>query len=158
MLLNNKWWALYSLGVILGAILLNYYRIVINFTHSLPEHLFLVKVNDKQLNVNDFVVAYSKGLPNMPDNVQLIKLVAGVPGSSVKRNGAGLYIDNKFCCYVNEQKTTWGIVHPITDKSLAIPNGCYFVRGTSDKSFDSRYKEFGLICKNQILGKAFSLF
>jgi signal peptidase I len=156
MLQNNKWWTLYSLSVILGTAFCSYYRIIFNCTNSLPERLFFVKVNDKDLKVNDFVVAYSKNLPNMQDNVQLIKHVAGVAGSSIKRYGTSLYVDDKFWCTVNEQRVKWGVIHPV-DK-LIVPKDCYFVLGTSSNSFDSRYKEFGLLCKNQILGKAYALF
>lgn len=158
MLLNNKWWVLYSLAVILGAVWFNYYRIIFNCTNSLPETVFIANVGDKNLQINDFVVAYSKGLPNLPDNIQLIKLIAGIPNDVISYKSDMLYINNKICCKVNAKKAIWGDIHPITLTQMKIPNGCYFVKGKSSNSFDSRYKEFGLICKEQILGKAAPLF
>lgn len=155
---NNKWWAIYSVTVILFTILFKYYQIVINCTHSLPQKLFIAEVGDKQLKLNDFVIAYSRGLPNLADNVQLVKIVVGLPNEVVSFKNNKLFINDRFCCNVNDHKVVWGEVHPLTLKQLKIPAGCYFVKGASTNSFDSRYKEFGLICKDQILGRAISLF
>lgn len=155
---NNKWWAVYTIFIVLITICFKHYRVIFNCTNSLSEKLFIVKVGDNELKHGDFVVAYSKGLPNMPDKMQLIKKVVGLPNQTISFIHNNLYIDGIFCCEAHDRKVIWGEVHPLTLRQMIIPTDCYFVKGTSNNSFDSRYKEFGFICKNQILGKAISLF
>jgi type IV secretory pathway protease TraF len=48
--------------------------------------------------------------------------------------------------------------NPLTTVNMIIPADCYFVHGQQQPSFDSRYKEFGLICKQQIYGKTYPVF
>lgn len=47
---------------------------------------------------------------------------------------------------------------PLTDHKIVIPHGCYFLHGQHQPTFDSRYKEFGLICESQIYGKSYPIF
>jgi conjugal transfer pilin signal peptidase TrbI len=39
-----------------------------------------------------------------------------------------------------------------------IPPGYYYVQGTSPDSFDSRYRESGLVRADQVIGKVIPLF
>jgi len=47
---------------------------------------------------------------------------------------------------------------PLTTTDLVIPKEYYFVHGNAHPSFDSRYKEFGLVSEAQIYGKAYPLW
>ena len=47
---------------------------------------------------------------------------------------------------------------PLTDHKIVIPHGWYFLHGQHQPTFDSRYKEFGLICESQIYGKSYPIF
>ena len=134
------------------------YRIMFNLTHSLPQKIFFIDVGNKNLVKGNFVVTKSNHLPNIPHEFALIKEIAGVGADLVTIRNSKLYIDNSYCCTVKSIVVKWGMLHPLTESTAVIPKDCFFVRGTSDDSFDSRFKEFGFICKSQILGKAYPLF
>ncbi|MBY0379507.1 MAG: S26 family signal peptidase [Burkholderiales bacterium] len=134
------------------------YRIMFNLTHSLPQKIFFIEIGNQALVKGDFLVTKSNNLPNLPHEFALIKEIAGSDSDIVTIRNNKLYINNNYCCLVKRITVKWGILHPLTESTVFIPKGCFFVRGTSDDSFDSRFKEFGFICKNQILGKAYPLF
>ena len=47
---------------------------------------------------------------------------------------------------------------PLTRNNKTIPQGYYFIHGQVQPTFDSRYKEFGLINESQIYGRAYPIF
>lgn len=143
------------LGLTVAIIIFSKFPIIFNVTNSLPQRIFIIHKGDYKFKVGDFVAAYSRGLPNLSDGIKLIKMVRGLPLDKIEVINRKVYINAKECCTINDKTGWWGAIHPVELK--VIPKDCYFVVGTSYHSFDSRYKEFGLICKSQILGKAYSL-
>ncbi len=96
----------------------------------------------KKINRFDIIVVKKNG-------EYLIKRVIGLPGDTVK------FLDNKL--YINDEVVEEEFDHKKTaDYTLEekIPENYYFVVGDNRPiSFDSRYKEIGLINEKEILGK-----
>lgn len=156
MLSQNKWFFIFS-GSFLGLFwFFSYFNFVVNYTHSLPQKIFIVKVGDKVLNRGDYVVFKSLGLPNTVNGVRVIKKVVGINGDEITVKDNSVYINNKYLTKIYSTSAVWGKIHPINNTK--IPAGCFFLMGTAKTSFDSRYMEFGLICKKQIIGKAYPYF
>ena len=132
------------------------YNVLFNYTHSLPQKIFIVDVGNKNLKVGDYAAFHSEHLPNTLNGMKIIKIISGVQGDVVDVKDNEVFINNKYLTKIYTRKAIWGEITPI-DKTV-IPKDCYFMEGTARTSFDSRYKEFGLICKDQIIGKAFPYF
>lgn len=88
----------------------------------------------------------------------LAKRILGLPGDQVKKEGNGIKVIpqgkdvSPFVLPLLKQ-TSKG--DPLTPLSLTtIPEGYVFVAGDHPKSFDSRYKEFGLVLIETIKGRA----
>ncbi len=155
-LIYDKYFIICIIVVTCCFIFFKKYNIVYNYTHSLPQRIFVVDVNDNKLTKGDYLAFYSRNLPNISNNHTILKMIAGVGGESVEIKNGEVLINNSPVVKVSNKKAYWGYIHPITPR--IIPNSCYFVIGKSETSFDSRYKEFGLVCKEQIIGKAYPFF
>lgn len=101
---------------------------------------------------------YAKGLdPIYPDGTQMVKFVRGEGGDTVN-------ITDEQIIYVNEKDHGFGFwlserLGKTPDDFVGegrIPDGQYWMMGTSDLSFDSRY--WGTIHEEQIIGRAYPLF
>jgi conjugal transfer pilin signal peptidase TrbI len=78
------------------------------------------------------------------------KIIAGVPGDRIWHAERVVYVNNKRIGEVLDFR------EPIPEG--IIPPGFYFMKGIHPKSFDSRYKEFGLVSKNAIKEQLLPLF
>ncbi len=91
------------------------------------------------------------------------KRVLGIPGDRIIHNKSGITVIPKESDGLSLlTKTSKGkLLTPIVpfngDQfngwSKTIPEGCLFVAGDNPKSFDSRYKEFGLVPMEKVWGK-----
>ena len=140
--------------------------LVFNVTPSLPYHVALLSPPQLVLQRGDLVVyafegeaavAYP-GLRGQP----LFKRVVGVPGDVISVHPSPLGADMPEV-HVNGHSV--GIVKPITRHGMplsaiqpgVIPSGCYYVQGVHPDSFDSRYRQSGLVRAGQILAMAHPL-
>lgn len=155
-LLKDRVFILLSLIVILGFMVFGKYNLVINYTHSLPQTLFLVDVGDKELHLGSYVAFRAYNLPNISNNHRILKIVKGIEGDRITVKNNYVWINDSKIARINYQEAYWGTISPI--KNMVIPKNCYFMYGIANTSFDSRYKEFGLVCKDLIIGKAYPLF
>lgn len=150
-----------------------YYQIKLNGSSSLPQKLWLVHVGDTDLHYGDYVVAkfHDYRMLNPVDYMFVIKQVGGMPYDQ-------LYVESKsstkMMSYTVGRMVSSYMIRdkeypvydmlsgykftPLTTTDMMIPNKCYFGHGTQQPTFDSRYKEFGLICESQIYGKAYPIF
>jgi signal peptidase I len=145
-----------SFVIVAGYLILSKYNVIFNYTHSLPQPIFIAEVGNLDLKKEDYVAFRSKGLPNISDNHRIVKIIIGLPGEKVIESSGIVSINGKAVAKIFYKKAFWGDIHPVNN--LIISDGCYFVLGVAKTSFDSRYKEFGLVCKQQIIGKAFPFF
>lgn len=89
-------------------------------------------------------------------NIPVIKQVKGIPGSKMRFDAQGqLWVDD-FC--VGTIHTTSITGKPVTSiKAGVIPKGYVFGYATHERSFDSRYQEFGLIPIDSIQGSGIAV-
>lgn len=140
------------------------YKLSINISPSLPYYLFLVKKkNYKKISNGDFIQFINKDAQYY-SGVNITKQVLAVGGDTLEINIFEYPIDNiQGTIRFNEtelkvkDKTVLGTKVYINNIST-IPENNYFVIGYNEDSFDSRYKEFGLIDKNEIIGVAKPIF
>ena len=120
------------------------------------------------MNTAVYRVSPSRGAPERGDLVvfhvpanevfsgRVVKRVVGVEGDSIELRDNRLYVNG----------TDIGVVHaetslgkPLTpQQSVIVPPRHIFVVGTHDRSFDSRYQEFGTINRGRVEGQAKELF
>ena len=137
-----KWWILY---IFLFAILLTQVKLIYITSESVPYscclQLYNVEPEIGDLCVLDF------HSPDSDKVTTLVKYVAGKAGDQIHVRDRKVFVNGRF---VGEAKAN--NLTPIDD--MTIPNGFVFVMGTHENSFDSRYKEFGLIKEKDLHGKA----
>lgn len=151
--------------VILGlSTLWEHYRIQINTTTSMPQTAWFTVVGEKKLSVGDYVTARvhdSRAPADRFENV--VKQIGGLSGDKIticasKKNNVWSVLTVNGSIYEAHKWLSGYPVNPLSESSIIIPKGCYFVHGQTNPTFDSRYKEFGLVCESQIYGKAYPIF
>jgi conjugal transfer pilin signal peptidase TrbI len=106
--------------------------------------------------------AHSDGIT--PANLLLFKKVAGVAGDTIAVHDRTVYVNDRLIGRAKERASTGQTLNPILSTSpdgtqrLQIPPGFYFAQGLTDDSFDSRYRQSGLVARSAIVGVAHPLF
>jgi conjugal transfer pilin signal peptidase TrbI len=78
------------------------------------------------------------------------KLVAGVPGDAVTREGRAFFVNGR---EVAKAKTVSLRGEPLAlGPEGIVPRGCYFVATPHKDGFDSRYAAIGWVCGRRVLG------
>lgn len=119
-------------------------------------HYLLVR-KSSSINRGDIVAIQGHKPQYLEGSYLFTKRVIGLPGDQITKTKKGLSIKAK-----NGSFTT---TYPLLDKTKegqvlsplsipAVPEGYLFVVGDHTRSFDSRYKEFGLVSIDNIYGKA----
>lgn len=152
--INPYWMKFMALGLLATSclwIIASHTKFHINRTDSVPYHAF-VCTDFLRVGYGDY--ASIDGHPtDYYAGKHFTKRVVGLPGDSVEVR------DNRL--YVKDQ-----LIEPllsITTKGLKltpldipeVPAGAVFVVGDHPRSFDSRYREFGLVKKAHIKGRCF---
>lgn len=134
--------------------------LLFNLTPSLPYRIALLQHSPRPLRRGDFIVfsfdgdAQSRypGLRGQP----FFKIVRGLPGDTVT------VADRQVA--VNGENVGIAKTHAYDHRPLApiaptiIPPGHYYVQGTSPDSFDSRYRDSGLVRAEQVIGVVVPIF
>lgn len=139
----------------------------------MPQRLWFVEIGNKKLKVDDYVAIkfHDWRMTNPKDYEYVVKQIGGIAGDKIIAKDWVVYTEgvpypNKtsFLYILNGDlypvydELSGNRFSPLTTRDLVIPQGCYFLHGQHDPTFDSRYKEFGLICESQIYGKAHPIF
>ncbi|MCR5224749.1 MAG: S26 family signal peptidase [Alphaproteobacteria bacterium] len=130
-------------SILLLLLLATQINIVFVTSPSIPYRLCLQVYNMKP-RVGDICVFNYKGR-------KFLKYLVGTAGDSIKNINNNIYVGNSKVGYAE----TNNVITPINNGIIS--EGYVFVAGTHEKSFDSRYKEFGLIKVNDIRGRACGL-
>lgn len=119
---------------------------------------YLIDKKDKTAERDKTYAFYAKGLePIFPDDTKMVKFVRGVPGDTIDITSSQVIFingaDHGFGFWLSDRlgKTPEDFVG-----KGEIPDQRYWMMGTSDLSFDSRY--WGTIHEDQIIGRAYPLF
>ena len=146
--------------------LISGYKLSINISPSLPYSVFLVKTknfNHNNIKNGDFIQFINKDATYY-NGINITKQVFASGGDVLDINIFNEVVDN-----IQGTITFQGKVLKVKDKTIKgtkvninniikIPSNHYFVIGYNENSFDSRYKEFGLINEKEVIGVAKPLF
>jgi conjugal transfer pilin signal peptidase TrbI len=116
------------------------FRILILNTPSLP-YRFCVHLLKEEAERGELCILKKNG-------VTVVKYLVGVEGDVIRNIGDVIFVGS----YIVGEAKKVNYLTPI--KGQVIPAGYVFVAGTHEDSFDSRYKEFGLIKRSELRGKA----
>lgn len=128
--------AIYSLLVLTAFLFWGGYGIRYNASESLPYRIYLSSPA-KKLQIGQ-IVTFT--LPESP--VTFAKEIGGIPGDHIEVKDHMIYINGRERGKILEK------YEPIHGGS--IPEGFYCMLGEHEKSFDSRYLEFGLVPEEYI--------
>jgi conjugal transfer pilin signal peptidase TrbI len=135
--------------------------LLFNWTPSVPYKVALVVYGKRQaLARGDFIIfAFDgtaqrtyPGLRAQP----FFKQVRGMAGDRVTVVGREIFVNHQSVGIAKAFTFDRHPLSPIAD--TVIPPGTYYVQGTSPDSFDSRYRESGLVRADQVIGKVIPLF
>lgn len=134
--------------------------LLFNVTPSLPHHLVWLRQDGTALRRGDLVVyrfegesaADRPGLRGQP----FFKVLRGLPGDVVTVSGLSVALNGEQMGMVKSHSFDGRALHPIA--AGVIPPGHFYVQGTGPDSFDSRYRESGLVRADQVLGTAVVLY
>ena len=141
---------------ILYYVWVNHYRLVISATPSVPGLVFLICLHDEyhEYQVDDLI--YFKPPRSANSNLKFIKFIRGRAGDKLSISNDHFYINGVDQGQILKTGTSNRVLTPNTQQE--IPSFHFAVIGTHPRSFDSRYKEIGLINRIDILGSAHKLF
>lgn len=134
--------------------------VLFNWTPSLPYHVALMQYGRTSVRRGDLVVfAFGgdaqrqyPGLRGQP----FFKQVRGVPGDVVTVDGRQVFVNGE---EVGMAKTHAHDRHPLSPiDPVVIPAGRLYVQGSSPDSFDSRYRESGLVSDDQVVAVVVPIF
>lgn len=131
------------LPVILITLIIGYFFVRINTTDSLPQTLFF-KINKDAVEKGDYVT-----FRHPLYQEKLVKRVSGKEGDVIDIKWGELFINEQSIGKIRETSLSGTPLTPIDWKE--IPEGYLFVKGDHPDSYDSRYREFGLLKKEEIL-------
>jgi conjugal transfer pilin signal peptidase TrbI len=163
----------YGLPLAVVFVLQCFFRIDVNYTKSLPDHVFLtVKGWKGDLRRGQYVVfRFPTENPAAPfrKGDRMVKRIAGLPGDRVE-----MARDRVFTIHPADASEAgkvlggvrMGLSKPFSLRGQTlrpgpvgvIPPGRYYVHAPHSDSLDSRYAMMGWIGQDDIVGRAFSLF
>jgi conjugal transfer pilin signal peptidase TrbI len=135
--------------------------ILFNWTASVPYTVALVQYGQRQpLKRGDFIVytfdgtaqRMYPGLRAQP----FFKRIRGMPGDRVAVVGRQVFVNGLPVGFAKPITFDRRPLAPIAE--TVIPPGYFYVQGTHPDSFDSRYRESGLVRADQVIGKVIPLF
>lgn len=134
--------------------------LLFNWTPSLPYRLAWMSAGPEKVKRGDCIVyafdgpaaARFPGLKGQP----FFKIVKGLPGDVVSVDGPAVAVNGEPVGVAKPRAYDQSPLTPIAP--TIIPPGHYYVQGTSPDSFDSRYRESGLVRAGQVIGVVTPLF
>lgn len=127
----------------------------INISDSLPRGIYLLK-HKNNLKKGDIVLAKVKN-DKRTSGINLLKKITAVEGDIIEIKNNELYINNINTNRKLEKYDVEG--KPLISKlpkKLTLHKHEYFIEGTHEKSYDSKY--FGIVNEEMILNKANKIF
>ncbi len=149
-------WSIAYLAIVGAALLFKAHFVFgINSSSSLPQHVFLIHKGAAPQR-GQYVAFRWQGGAVYPTGTTFVKILAGVPGDTVARNGHDFFVNGEFVGTAKTHSLSGAPLEPAA--AGIIPPGRYFVRAPHPDSLDSRYEPPGLIAQDQIIGRAYALF
>lgn len=147
------WWL--KLGVSLSAVLgsmalfASHFTIGVNISECVPERFFLVSRDAPAIERGRYYAFTSRGAaPFFADGTLMLKRLVGVPGDRVTVGEGVVAINGEVLGDLRYATRVDGSI----ERDELIPEGHYWLMGTTLESFDSRY--WGYVRLNQIRSQA----
>ena len=153
--LRKRWYA--YLPLVLAWLVAQHY-LLFNWTASLPYHVVRLHRGTTDFARGDLVVYRYEGeeLMHLRKGQRFFKRVVGLPGDRVSVEDRRVLV-NGTDVGITKQYTLDG--HRLEPLSPGlIPLDYFYVQGTHEMSFDSRYRESDLVHVSQIIGKVDVIF
>ena len=132
-----------------------HYLVIHNKSESLPSHWFVISKG--QVPQKDQIFAFkAKENPAYKKGEIFIKIVGGVGGDELWKVNRNFYINDKLIGTAKTESLK-GLPLEMSDAGV-IPEHFFFAYTTHKDSYDSRYKEIGLINEKDIIGTAVLAF
>lgn len=168
----RRHWKGLTLPIVAMLVLQFFVRLDVNYTESLPDHVFLtIKGWKSNIKHGDYVAfEFPTENPASPfrKGAHMVKLIAGVPGDEVRVSDDGQVriISASDPGSARLGGISVGIAKPQSKKGWkleavkggVIPEGHYYVYAPHTDSLDSRYAMVGMVPMERIMGKTLSLF
>jgi conjugal transfer pilin signal peptidase TrbI len=168
-------WKAYTLPLAGVCLLSLFIRIDINYTESLPHHVFVtVKGWTSGLKRGDYVAyRFPTENPVSPyrKGARMVKIVGGVAGDEVQMDNARVFSivrpgDEADTFFAIMGGHGMGIAKEVSRRGLPlepgpvgiIPEGAIYIFTPHQDSLDSRYAMVGWIQEKDIIGRTFALF
>lgn len=132
-------------------------HIGINWTPSLPYHVVYIK-QQASLQRGDLIVFRFEGgeIAHHFKGQRFFKRIAGIPGDEITLQGRNVFVNGVPVGFARS-RTLDGTMLDVVEPGV-IPADRFYVQGTHEMSFDSRYRLNGLVRADQIIGKATVIF
>lgn len=171
----RRYWKHYTIPLVAVFLLQLVIRIDVNYTESLPDHVFItVKGWKTGLKRGDYV-AYEFPTENpvspFRKGAHMVKIIGGVGGDIVSMTPTrGFSVtspgERDMAKMIPGSNGTIGVAKTLSMRGKpleagpvgVIPQGSYYVFAPHPDSLDSRYAMVGWISEKEILGRTFSLF
>ncbi len=134
--------------------------VLFNWTPSLPYKVALLHPGQHTLRRGDFIIFSFAGdgardYPGLAGQ-PFFKIVRGLPGDTVTVDGREVRINGESVGIAKTHAFNRRPLEPIA--SGVIPPGHFYVQGLSPDSFDSRYRQSGLVRTEQVIGVVDPIF
>jgi conjugal transfer pilin signal peptidase TrbI len=152
--MKNRFLIGFTIAFALYTIVADRLGVMINITESLPERVFIVFKGQLPTKYDQLLVY------KLPHNErfagkQFIKRVGGMAGDYVVEKDNKYVINGKFLGTAKTADRNGLSVEK--QPARMIPKNQYFAYSTHKDSYDSKYKEVGLIRVNDIVGVAYAI-
>ena len=134
-------------------------RFIISSDTSLPNRFWFIKPYERgQIKVGDYVIFrifFNYKNRWDPKKDVFLKMVACVPGQRLLIKEMKVYCDGKMLGKIREKDSEGDPVKHFEYDGI-VPEGKYFVMGTHERSYDSRY--FGFVDRKYIIKRAYPIW
>jgi len=145
------------IAVIAVSVLATKYKVVMNHDGSLPINGVLVKVGQIPTKNDEIFVFDVRNNPHFKSaEIQFIKHVGGFAGNQIKVREREVYVADRPIGFAKTHSRK-GVPLTITEEQV-IPEHKFFAYTPHEYSFDSRYKDIGLVDEKDIVGTALLTF
>ena len=152
--LHRRWYFYLPFAL---AFLVAQHFLLFNFTKSLPYSAVWLDRASTPMR-GDLIVYRFDGreLMHLKKGQRFFKRIVGMPGDQVIVEGRRVLVNDVEVGIVKQYTLDGHRLEPLAPG--AIPHGYYYVQGTHEMSFDSRYRESGLVRSSQIIGTVHVIF
>lgn len=166
-------WHYYLAPLVAVILFQTFFRFDVNYTESLPDHVFITVKGWKTGFKHGDYVAYRFPTENPASPFRkgdhMVKVIGGIAGDRVEIMADGqvkLHRTDDTEATKLMGGRSMGIAKPISragkplvaSRSGVIPEGAYYVFAPHKDSLDSRYEMVGLVREEDIIGKSFPIF